>query len=100
MITEPLDQKAINEALKTLSEWSFDNDALTKTFKLKNFRQAIAFMVAVAFEAEELNHHPSLHNVYNKVEIHLNTHDSGSKVTQKDVALAQKIEAIAQSCSK
>jgi len=32
--------------------------------------------------------------VYNKVDIYLNTHDAGDKVTEKDHALAQAIDAL------
>ena len=93
MIT-PLPANAIDEALQDLPEWSYEDDQLTKTFLLKNFRDAMAFLLRIGFEAEALNHHPQLYNVYNKVQIHLTTHDCGNKVSHKDISLAKKIEQI------
>lgn len=74
--------------------WTEKNNALNRVFKFKNFTQAFAFMTEVAFEAEKQNHHPNWSNVYNTVDIQLNTHDAGSIVTEKDRALAAAIDAI------
>jgi 4a-hydroxytetrahydrobiopterin dehydratase len=49
-------------------------------------------MTKVAFVAEKMNHHPWWSNVYNKVEIELNTHDAGNIVTEKDRKLAKAID--------
>jgi len=84
----------IKTALETLPEWKFDRDALAAEFTFRDFRQAMAFMLRVAFEAEALNHHPEWTNVYNRVSVRLNTHDAGDKVTAKDVDLARRIEKI------
>ena len=51
-------------------------------------------MTRVALAAEKMNHHPRWTNVYNTVEIWLNTHDAGNTVTDKDRKLAQKIDAL------
>ena len=74
--------------------WLEKNNALQQTFKFKNFTQAFAFMTEVAFAAEKQNHHPSWSNVYNTVDIQLNTHDAGDIVTDKDHALAKVIDSI------
>ena len=71
--------------------WAEKDNALYRKFEFKNFSQAFAFMVRIAMEAERMNHHPLWTNVYNKVEIWLNTHDAGDVVTEKDVKLAEKI---------
>ena len=42
----------------------------------------------------ERNHHPEIFNCYNRVEIGLNTHDAGGKVTQKDIDLARAIKKL------
>ena len=63
-------------------------------FEFKNFSEAFAFMTRVAIEAEKMNHHPFWSNVYNKVEIWLNTHDAGDVVTEKDYKLAKKIDGL------
>ena len=69
-------------------------EMLIRTFIFKDFSEAFAFMLRVAIEAEKLNHHPLWTNVYNKVEIWLSTHDAGDIVTQKDIKLAEKINAL------
>lgn len=52
-------------------------------------------MTRVAIEAEKMNHHPRWTNVYNTVEIWLNTHDAGNIVTEKDHKLSELIDRIA-----
>ncbi|MFL5763858.1 MAG: 4a-hydroxytetrahydrobiopterin dehydratase [Bacteroidia bacterium] len=74
--------------------WIEKENSLNKTFEFKNFVEAFAFMTKVAFEAEKMNHHPNWSNVYNKVTISLNTHDSGDIVTDKDRKLAEKIDKL------
>ncbi len=91
---EPLPADQVTAALADLPGWVLEDDALKKTFARRDFKDAFAFMTAVAFEAEALGHHPSWHNVYKTVTIELSTHDAGDKVTQLDLDLAQRIEAI------
>ena len=93
-MAKPLDPAEINKALAALPGWTWEKEALTKTFKFGSFREAMSFMTRVAFEAEAMDHHPDWTNIYNRVVIRLNTHDAGGKVTAKDVELARKIQAI------
>jgi 4a-hydroxytetrahydrobiopterin dehydratase len=88
----PLTPAKINVALGALSGWTYADNRLSKTFTFKTFRDALAFIVRLGFEAEAMDHHPELTNVYNKVSLALNTHDAGGKVTAKDVELAKRIE--------
>jgi 4a-hydroxytetrahydrobiopterin dehydratase len=94
MSRDPLPRPAIDDALTDLSGWTHRDDALRKSFAFDDFRAALAFIVRVGFEAEERDHHPTLSNVYNRVEIALTTHDAGNRVTQRDVDLAAAIEKI------
>jgi 4a-hydroxytetrahydrobiopterin dehydratase len=80
--------------MKIPQGWAEKDNALYRKFEFKNFSQAFAFMVRIALEAERMNHHPLWTNVYNKVEIWLNTHDAGDVVTEKDVKLAEKINSL------
>ena len=93
-MSKPLSSDEIAAACSKLPGWKLERDALTKTFTFASFREAIGFMTRVAFEAEELNHHPDWSNVYNKVVMRLNTHDAGNKVTGKDVELATRVQKI------
>ncbi len=80
--------------MKTPEGWSEINNALYRKIEFNNFSEAFAFMVRVAIEAQCMNHHPAWKNVYNKVEIWLNTHDAGDIVTAKDIKLAEKINGL------
>jgi 4a-hydroxytetrahydrobiopterin dehydratase len=74
--------------------WEEKNNSLYRKFQFKNFSEAFAFMTRVALEAEKMDHHPTWTNVYNTVEITLNTHSEGNVVTEKDRKLAKKIDAL------
>jgi 4a-hydroxytetrahydrobiopterin dehydratase len=76
-----------------LTKWKISPDALERTFEFTNFSEAWAFMSRVALLAEQLDHHPNWSNVYNKVEISLNTHDRGG-VTTLDAQLAAAIDKL------
>jgi len=75
-------------------ELSDDGKAISKTFRFRGFRDAMAWMMRAGFEAEHLNHHPEWSNVYNRVEVRLTTHDAGG-LTAKDIDLAQRMERVA-----
>ena len=96
MSNPKLDAGAIAEALKDLPDWIArdDGNAITKSFKFKNFRKAFAFMTEAALTAEKMNHHPEWFNVYNRVEVTLTTHDSGG-VTDLDLKLAAAMDKAA-----
>lgn len=74
-------------------ELSDDGKAITKTFRFRGFRDAMAWMTRAAFEAEHLNHHPEWSNVYNRVEVRLISHDTGG-LTEKDIDMARRMEKI------
>ena len=88
----PLTQAEIDAALAELPGWRLEGDKLKKTFQFQDFREAVSFIVRMAFDAESIGHHPELRNVYHTVDIALTTHDAGNKVTHKDVDLARAIE--------
>lgn len=85
-------------ALAGLDGWAFDaaRNAIVRRFAFADFGAAFGFMTRVAMAAEKADHHPDWSNVWNRVEIALSTHDAGG-VTEKDIALARAIDAIAAS---
>ena len=74
--------------------WQEEDNKLKRTFKFKDFTEAFAFMTRVAMLAEKMDHHPFWSNVYNTVNIELNTHDAGDIVTEKDYKLAKAIDQL------
>ncbi len=95
--TPALSAADIHAALATLPGWAYDASAckLTRAWRFKDFRAAFAFLMQVAFEAEAQGHHPEIFNCWASVELKLNTHDAGGKVTQKDVDLARAVSGMA-----
>ena len=93
---KPLTPEEIKKELSSLKDWTFENDKLQKKFTFKNFTEAFQFLNKVAAIAEKQNHHPEIFNVYNRVELKLNTHDAGNKVTEKDVKAVKEIEKLFQ----
>ena len=89
-----LSDSELEVALSGLPGWTVESDQLVKRYKLTSFREAIAAIVRISFEAEDANHHPEIINEYNILEIRLCTHDAGDKLTDKDLKLAAKIEEI------
>jgi 4a-hydroxytetrahydrobiopterin dehydratase len=74
--------------------WEEKDNKLHKSFRFKSFSEAFAFMSRVALLAEKMDHHPYWTNVYNEVEIYLNTHSAGDIVTDKDRKLAEAIDKL------
>lgn len=90
---DTLDDPTLDRHLAELDGWSRDGDAIARTVDCGDFRAAIAFINAIADEAERADHHPELTNVYATVGIRLTSHDAGG-VTERDVALARAIDPL------
>jgi 4a-hydroxytetrahydrobiopterin dehydratase len=84
----------IAQALEGFTGWAYDGDALIKTFTFDGFAAAIEFMATAAPSIDELNHHPEWTNVYNRVDVRLNSHDVGG-VTDRDFKLASLLDELA-----
>lgn len=87
----PLDRNDIEQALRELAGWSYEEGTLRRSYEFGDFREAVSFIVRISFVAEEMNHHPEITNVYNAVELSLSTHDAGNAVTRTDLELARRI---------
>ena len=87
---DTLNQEQIEAALGELTDWGFDGEALTRTFRFADFVHSVGFVEHLAEVAEERRHHPNIDIRYNKVMLRLSTHSAGG-VTQRDVELAEAI---------
>jgi 4a-hydroxytetrahydrobiopterin dehydratase len=74
--------------------WEEKDGKLYRQFEFKDFKQAFGFMGKIAAAAEQMDHHPTWTNTYNKVEIWLSTHSAGDQITDKDRQLAKQIDRI------
>ena len=88
----PLTPEALAAAVADLHGWELPTAACTARSSWPTSATAFAFMTRVAFDAEELNHHPDWSNVWNRVTIDLSTHDAGG-ITDLDLELARRISS-------
>ncbi len=76
------------------NKWLESKKEISKEFIFKSFKEALNFVNKVGKLAEKANHHPDIEIYdYKKVKLKLFTHSEG-KVTQKDWALANKIDQL------
>jgi 4a-hydroxytetrahydrobiopterin dehydratase len=79
--------------LKDLKGWSLEGDAIRKQYTFGSFREAISFVVRLAFDAEEADHHPDILINYKRVTLTWSTHSEGG-LTDKDFAGAKGADRI------
>ncbi len=92
---EALGGARAKELLKELSSWQISEDGkwLTKSYKFKNFVQALAFVNKVGDVAEREKHHPDLTLGWGYVGVKLQTHAVGG-LHENDFILAAKIDLV------
>jgi 4a-hydroxytetrahydrobiopterin dehydratase len=73
--------------------WTHQGDSIVTTVTQSDFRGALLFVGAVAYLAEQANHHPDILIEWNKVTLTLSTHSAGG-LTAADFDLAEKINAL------
>jgi len=75
--------------------WTLSSDAtsITRDFKFKNFKEAMAFANRIGDIAEEEGHHPDLSVSWGKVGVHLTTH-AVKGLSENDFILAAKIDLL------
>jgi 4a-hydroxytetrahydrobiopterin dehydratase len=89
-----LSDEEIATGLATLAGWERSGDEIVKEYQLGNFKDSVAFVVRLSYEAEAADHHPDLDIRWNKVRVALSTHSEGG-LTAKDLELAAAVEALA-----
>jgi len=83
----------IESSLTDIPEWSEAGGAIQRTYKFRDFTQAMAFVNRVAEVAQRMDHHPDILIRYNKVTLTLSTHDAGG-ITEKDFDQARQVDAM------
>lgn len=89
-----LDLAQVDSALADLG-WEREASELVKVHSGKDFASALSYVNAVGALAEEVNHHPDIDIRWNKVILRLSTHSAGG-ITQDDLTLARRIDALAE----
>jgi 4a-hydroxytetrahydrobiopterin dehydratase len=85
-----LDEAAVLAALHRSPGWERVGSEIRRTFRFRDFRQALAFVNRIGELAEAAGHHPDIDIRYNTVTLALTTHDAGG-LTAKDFDLARSI---------
>ncbi|MGN6367927.1 MAG: 4a-hydroxytetrahydrobiopterin dehydratase [Phycisphaerae bacterium] len=83
----------INLLLPEVPNWSIVNNVLHRTFKFKNYYEALAFVNATAFISHREDHHPDIDLGYNKVTMRYSTHSVGG-LSENDFICAAKINQL------
>ncbi|MFN8058341.1 MAG: 4a-hydroxytetrahydrobiopterin dehydratase [Vicinamibacterales bacterium] len=86
----------IDERLRTLPGWTLCDRAIARRFSFASFRDAIAFIVRLGFDAEAADHHPDLTVSGRRVVVSYSTHSAGG-LTPRDFDCAAGAERVAAS---
>ena len=73
--------------------WGDSKEQLEKTYKFKDFEQAMDFVNKVAKVAEKQNHHPDITINYNKVTLSITDHEKGG-VSEKCHKFTNEVDKI------
>ena len=98
-MTIPESEKALPEPLRTelladLDGWQRDGTEISKTYVLKGWKSALAFVAQVGAAADALDHHPDIHfERYKTVRIVSTNHATGG-ISRADIDLAKAIDAL------
>lgn len=93
-MAEPLDPQALAALAETLPEWAVDDGRLVRDVEAPTFPGAIEWVVLIAEAAESLDHHPDIDIRWRRLHLVLSTHSAGGRITDLDVALAERIDRI------
>jgi 4a-hydroxytetrahydrobiopterin dehydratase len=92
---EALPDEEIDRRLVSLTGWKREAGEIFKWFRFAGFPEAIDFLRRIVEPAERMNHHPDIESHYDRVRIGLHTW-SANAITEKDLALAEEIEGLAE----
>ena len=67
--------------------------SIQKEYKFTDFYETIAFVNALAYIANQEDHHPDLAVTYNKCQVTFSTHDAGG-LTENDFICAARVNAL------
>ena len=86
-----LDDETRRSFLSEHPDWELDGETIRRTYRLKDFNEAMGFVTRVGLAAEIADHHPDIDIRWNRVTLVLSTH-SESALTEKDTALAAQFD--------
>jgi 4a-hydroxytetrahydrobiopterin dehydratase len=78
-----------------MTHWHYEDGWIRRTYRTNSWKGTLLLINTVGHLAEAAWHHPDLTASYAWVEVRLKTH-SAKGITEKDFALAKKIEEVVQ----
>ena len=97
--TPPLTLEEIKPLLSQLEGWRVEGSKkLVKSFRFKNWVQAIDFVNRISPVAEQEGHHPDLYVRWGEVTVYLWTHKIDG-LTESDFFMAAKIDRLVQAAT-
>ena len=85
--------------LASLAGWELTGNAIQRQFTLRDFAEAISFVVRLGFAAEAADHHPDILINYKRVTLTFSTHSAGG-LTDKDFVGAETATRLAAGFEK
>ncbi len=91
----PLKRDEINKFLSQIKEWEVNSEGtiISKRFSFKNFYKTMAFVNAIAWIANQENHHPDMEVGYNYCVVKYSTHAIGG-LSENDFICAAKVDTL------
>lgn len=91
----PLKQEQITKLLSQLKGWELDNTGkfISRRFEFKGFYKTMAFVNAVAWVANQENHHPDMEVGFNYCVVKYTTHALDA-LSENDFICAAKVDAL------
>lgn len=91
----PLTVQEAEKLLKKIPQWQLNptGKEIFRHYSFKNFYHTMAFVNAIAWIANQENHHPDLTVGYNYCHVHFHTHAIGG-LSENDFICAAKIDKL------
>lgn len=93
-MADPLTDQDLANLATRLPAWQVGDGRLVRDVEAPTFPAAIEWVVMIAQAAEAMDHHPDIDIRWRRLHLELSTHSAGGRITDLDVALAERIDAI------
>ncbi len=93
---QPLDREQVEKMLGEVADnWKLGEDgkSIHADFRFSDFYRTMAFINAVAWVANQQDHHPDIEFGYNKAKVHFSTHAING-LSENDFICAARIDAL------
>lgn len=93
--TKPLASEQINQLISEVDGWivNKEKNLIQKRFEFKNFYKTMSFVNAIAWIANQENHHPDLQVSYNYCVVNFTTHAING-LSENDFICAAKVNSL------